>query len=84
MKTSLLGGTGSFAEGLAIRCGQENKRILIGSRKIEKAQEEVGKMLLDQNSGNYANIVGFVMQKPQKTARLGSVFACHPNILSQL
>ena len=48
MKISLLGGTGSFAEGLAIRWAKAGHEILIGSRKLEKAQEEVAKCLIQQ------------------------------------
>ena len=60
MKISLLGGTGSFAEGLAIRWAKAGHEILIGSRKLEKAQEEVAKMLdTAKAQGIDANIVGY-------------------------
>ena len=84
MKISLLGGTGSFAEGLAIRWAKAGHEILIGSRKIEKAQEEVGKMLeTAKTQGIDANIVGFENAEAAKIARLW-LFACHLNIPSQL
>ena len=37
MKISLLGGTGSFAEGLVIRWAKVGHEVLIGSRTQEKA-----------------------------------------------
>ena len=77
MKISLLGGTGSFAEGLAIRWAKAGHEILIGSRMIEKAQEEVGKMLeTAKTQGIDANIVGFQNAEAAKNSEV--VVVCLP------
>ena len=77
MKISLLGGTGSFAEGLAIRWAKAGHEILIGSRKIEKAQEEVGKMLETAKAqGIEANIVGYENAEAAKNSEV--VVVCLP------
>ena len=77
MKISLLGGTGSFAEGLAIRWAKAGHEILIGSRKIEKAQEEVGKMLeTAKTQGIEANIVGYENAEAAKNSEV--VVVCLP------
>ena len=77
MKISLLGGTGSFAEGLAIRWAKAGHEILIGSRKLEKAQEEVAKMLdTAKAQGIDANIVGYANADAAKGSEV--VVVCLP------
>ena len=59
MKISLLGGTGSFAEGLVIRWAKAGHEVIIGSRTQEKADAaaaEIGAKAKEQ--GVVGNIVG--------------------------
>lgn len=39
MKIALLGGTGNLGEGLALRWGKLGYEIIVGSRKLEKAEK---------------------------------------------
>ena len=58
MKISLLGGTGSFAEGLVIRWAKAGHEVIIGSRTQEKADAaaaEIGAKAKEQGVGG--NIV---------------------------
>ena len=52
MKIALLGGTGSIAEGFALRWA-ESHEIIIGSRTAEKAEEAVQKYLLEMKEKGY-------------------------------
>ena len=59
MKISLLGGTGSFAEGLVIRWAKAGHEVIIGSRTQEKADAaaaEIGAKAKEQ--GVDGSIVG--------------------------
>ena len=77
MKISLLGGTGSFAEGLVIRWAKAGHEVIIGSRTQEKADAaaaEIGAKAKEQ--GVEGNIVGLENGEAAKATEV--VVVCLP------
>jgi|TARA_A100000164_G_scaffold114433_3_gene100809 NADPH-dependent F420 reductase len=77
MKISLLGGTGSFAEGLVIRWAKAGHEVIIGSRTQEKADAaaaEIGAKAKEQ--GVVGNIVGLENGEAAKATEV--VVVCLP------
>tara|TARA_Y100001970_G_scaffold120586_1_gene149471 strand:- start:1174 stop:1827 length:654 start_codon:yes stop_codon:yes gene_type:complete len=77
MKISLLGGTGSFAEGLVIRWAKVGHEVLIGSRTQEKADAaaaEINEKAKEQ--GVEGNIVGMENGEAAKASEV--VVVCLP------
>tara|TARA_Y100000768_G_C23883037_1_gene636213 strand:+ start:259 stop:912 length:654 start_codon:yes stop_codon:yes gene_type:complete len=77
MKISLLGGTGSFAEGLVIRWAKVGHEVLIGSRTQEKADAaaaEINEKAKEQ--GVEGNIVGMENGEAAKGSEV--VVVCLP------
>lgn len=52
MKIAILGGTGDQGLGIAIRFVQAGENVIIGSRKAEKAVEEIKELLKEKNLDN--------------------------------
>ena len=52
MKIAILGGTGDQGLGIAIRFVQAGENVIIGSRKAEKAVDEIKELLKEKNLDN--------------------------------
>lgn len=57
MKIALLGGTGHLGKGLALRLAPLGYEIIVGSRKLEKAEEKANEYLRELKSRNLSGTI---------------------------
>ena len=70
---AILGGTGDQGLGLALRFAKAGREVVIGSRKLEKAEQAVVEV---KQAVPDANVSGF--ENPEATTRAGIVIISVP------